>query len=319
MHRRVLAVLLMTTTGLAACSGSSGYDRGGNAPSERFLAKDAGTVTEALAAGETLRASGRASSQWVRNEDNTAVLAADSTVKIARNDAGGLDLIIGDRTVRFTSAMLTADGEGFELPDGSAGIYGWDGTMTASLNPLSGGYTRTFDYWVSVDEAHIDGIAMIGTETDPGDLAALPKATYAGEALVDVAPIKNFEDWDESVRTARGDVTLTADFGAGTVDGKIDALEGRATWNEDPTGTWTPFDGELTLGKTEISGNGFTGLVTADADFVENVGTLNGNSTYSGTFFGPEAEEVGGGLNLSGSNDDGDAFIGKGIWRGWQD
>lgn len=326
MRLPILLGILATSTALAACSSSSGSggvaDRGANVGADKVLAKTAGNAAQALADGTTLRASGRASSSWVRDfAADTGALAADSSVQIARNNAGGLDLITPNGTFHFTAADLSADGYGFELPDGSASLWAWNGnSMADALDPNGGRYSLVFDYHYDFEagDTGANGFAVVGSETDEADLAALPTATYAGSARVRVAPEEGFTNYRDVVAEARGDVALTADFGAGEVSGDVTNLEYREPRNVDPTRSWTPFDGALTLETAAIEGNGFTGAVTADADFETNVGTIDEGSTYSGTFFGPHAEEVGGGINLTGTSaEDGAGYVGIGFWQGW--
>ena len=82
----------------------------------------------------------------------------------------------------------------------------------------------------------------------------------------------------------------------------------------------TAFDGGLTMEEANITGNGFTGAITADAGFTDAVGSIDSGSSYSGTFFGPGAEEVGGGINLTGTGaEDGLPYLAYGHWRAWQD
>lgn len=320
--------MLLGTTLVAACGGSGGTgtgvtSRSGNTGADKILAVDAGNAAEALEDDATLKASQRASSGWTRSFDaDTASLSADSTATVQRNDQGGLDITVGGQTIRFVAADLTDDGYGFELPDGSAGIYSWDGeSMADALDPNGGRYSLVFDYWS--DDAGgstgRNGFLVVGTETADADLEALPTATYEGYARVRVAPEAGFDDWDADVSEARGDVTMVADFGAGNVSGSVTNMESRVPRDEDPTRTWLPFDGSLTMEEAAIAGNGFTGAITADSGFTDAVGTIDAGSSYSGTFFGPTGEELGGGINMTGTSaEDGLGYLGFGHWRAWR-
>lgn len=319
--------MLLGTTLVAACGGGGGSgspgvaSRAGNSDAERVLAVDAGNAAEALEDGAALKASQRASSGWTRTFDaETAELSADTTASVSRNDEGGLDLTIGGQTIRFVASDLTEDGDGFQLPDGTAGIYSWDGdSMEEALDPAAGRYSLVFDYYTDSDDGTgRNGFLVVGTETADADLQALPTATYEGYARIRVAPTTGFDDYDADVSEARGDVTMVADFGAGTVSGEVTNMAGRVPRLEDPTRTWTPFDGALTMEEAAITGNGFTGAITADEGFTAAVGTVDAGSTYSGTFFGPGGEEVGGGINMSGTGaEDGQGYLGFGHWRAW--
>ncbi|MDP3195418.1 transferrin-binding protein-like solute binding protein [Tabrizicola sp.] len=323
-----ISAMLLGTTLIAACGGGSGSggpgvtSRSGNSDADRVLAVEAGNAAEALEAGATLKASQRASSGWTRTFDAaTARLTADSTASVTLNDEGGLDLTIGGQTIRFIASDLTEDGNGFELPDGTAGIWSWDGESIAdALDPAAGRYSLVFDYYSdNEDGTGRNGFLVVGTETADADLRALPTATYQGYARIRVAPTTGFNDYAADVSEARGDVTMVANFGAGTVSGAVTNMAGRAPRLEDPTRTWTPFDGGLTMEQAAITGNGFTGAITADAGFAAAVGTIDAGSSYSGTFFGPGGEEVGGGINVTGTGaEDGQGYLGFGHWRAWQ-
>ncbi len=325
---QTISAMLLGTTIIAACGGGSGsggpgvVSRSGNSDAEKVLATDAGNAAEALEDGMVLKASQRASSGWTRTfEAETAELSADSTASVSRNDEGGLDLTIGGQTIRFVASDLNAEGNGFELPDRTAGIWSWDGENIAeALDPAAGRYSLVFDYFTDSDDGTgRNGFLVVGTETADADLQTLPTATYDGYARIRVAPTTGFDDYAADVSEARGDVTMVANFGAGTVSGEVTNMAGRLPRLEDETRTWTPFDGALTMEETAITGNGFTGAITANAGFNAAVGTIDAGSSYSGTFFGPGGEEVGGGINLTGTGaEDGLGYLGYGHWRAWQ-
>ena len=323
---KIFMAALAASTVLAACSsgGSNSSDvvsRSGNSDAQKVLAVDAGTAAMALDEGMTLRASQRASSQWTRNFDTqTAVLSADSSATISRNDAGGLDLTIGGQTFSFSSADVTDDGYGFQLPDGSAGIWTWSAdSMAAALDPAYPDHQLVFDYYADFSESGgVNGFAVIGTEAAVAALANLPTATFSGYTRIRLAPQTGFTNWDNSVSEAEGDVSLTANFGSGTVSGAITNIGGRAPFTEDPDRTWTALDGEVTMAEAAITGNGFTGGLSGDAAFNANVGTLDPGSSYSGTFFGENADEVAGGINVTGADPDGGKFLGFGFWRAYK-
>ena len=325
---KMFMAALAAATALAACSsgGSNSSDvvsRSGNSDAQKVLATNAGNAAQALEDGTTtLRASQRASSQWMRNfTSDTAALSDDSSATIRRNAAGGLDLTVGGQTISFTAADLTPDGYGFRLPDESAGIWAWNGdSMADALDPANGRYSLLFNYYAdSGGDTGVNGFALIGTETADTALASLPTATYSGYMHAYGAPAEGFADYSDNVSEVRGDVNLTANFGAGTVAGSVTNMQSQLPDSVDPTFTWTNFDGGLTMAEANISGNGFTGGLSGDAGFNAAVGTLDAGSTYSGTFFGPAAEEVGGGINMTGTAAvGGKPFIGYGNWQAYK-
>lgn len=310
MHNsKFLTALLLGTTGLAACSGS-------NTPGTAVYADVAGTAAKALGDGQTLTATQRSGSGIARDYDaETAAAAADTSAQVRRNAAGGLDLTVAGRTISFSPADTTPDGYGYQTAD--AGIWAWSAdSMAEQLDPAGPGYTRLFDYYADLaGDTGQSGFIVTGTETRPAALAALPTATYNGWSRIRVAPTDGFANWDDSVREARGDLALTANFGAGNVSGAITNMSARETRTADPTRTWTPFAGSMALGSAPISGNGFSGALTADAGFASTIGTVADGSTYSGGFYGPEAEEAAGVFNVIGTAAGGGGMVGWGLWQ----
>ncbi|PJF09229.1 hypothetical protein CUR21_12400 [Pseudorhodobacter sp. MZDSW-24AT] len=316
-------MLLGTSALLSACGGSGGgmvASRAGNAPADQVLASE-GSSAEVLAEGATLTASQRTSSGITRDfEAETARLSPDTTAKVSRNESGALTLVAGGSTIVFAPGDLSEDGYGYESEDQEAGIWAWSAdSMAEQLDPTRPDASMVFDYYVNAAEGGTgrQGFLVVGTETDAATLSALPTATYTGRSRIRVAPTTGFNSFSEDVSEARGDLEMTANFGAGTVSGAINRLEGRPPQAEDPTRTWSAVPGSLTLERTAISGNGFTGAVRADSGFTSAIGTVAAGSSYSGTFFGVGAGEVGGGLSLQGTAaETGQGYVGWGFFSG---
>ena len=324
-HGFIIALVAGTSV-LAACGGGSGSTVSrsgptGNTPAQQVLTENAGNAAQALQDGETLRSSERTSSGISRNfDEDTATTASDTTATVMRNATGALTLNVAGQTIEFTPGDLTDDGYGYN--NGSAGVWAWSAdSMSEQLDPASGRDSLAFDYYVDLPGGRgQNGFIVVGTETASGDLATLPSATYRGWTRIRVAPTTGFESFDSSVSELRGDLGMAANFGAGTVSGSVTNLEGRVPRDEDPTRSWSGLDGALALNETAISGNGFSGSISADSAFTSGVASIDPGSFYSGTFFGTAAGEVAGGINLSGTRaDSSEAFIGWGVFQGQQD
>lgn len=316
---------IAATAALSACSSgtSSGVvSRAGNAPADVVATEDAGSAAKALSDGATLKSSARTSSQWKRNfAANTAALVAAPTATIKRNTSGGLDLTVDGRTLSFAASDLSTDGYGYQLADGSGGIWTWSAdSMAEALDPANTLPVQVFDYYSdNADGTGVNGFAVVGTETKVSAVATLPTATYTGWSRVRIAPTTGFDDYNTKVSEGRGDVTMTADFGAGNVSGTITNIQTRQPNAIDPTRAWTDVGGALALNTAPISGNGFTGGITSDAAFNSSVGTIGSGSSYSGTFFGAAGEEVAGAINLTGTEvTSGNPFIAFGVWAAAQ-
>ena len=314
--------ILAGTSLLSACGGGgTTVSRAGNAAADQVLAKTTPVAAQALADGTTLRASERASSGVARNfDDATAAVPQDTTARVTRNASGALTLQVGGETIAFAPGDLTGDGYGYDT--GTAGIWAWnEDSMAEALDPANGRNSLVFDYYADLPgNKGQSGFVVVGSETDAADLAALPSATYSGGTRVRVAPTAGFENYDDAVSEARGDLTMAANFGAGTISGSVTNMEGRAPRNVDPTRTWSALDGTLALNSTGITGNGFAGTVSADSAFTTEVGTVGAGSSYAGTFFGTAANEVAGGVSLTGTSaEDGTPYVGWGFIQGYKD
>ena len=112
-----------------------------------------------------------------------------------------------------------------------------------------------------------------GTVTPVGDMPNFGKATYEGGWTGHLRAAA--ADGNGAIRLGARNMTTEADFGDNTLT--------------------TTLDGLATL-KGGIDGNGFSGTdVTVNASptyGLNNAGTFNGS--FSGSFFGPKAEEIGG-------------------------
>lgn len=124
------------------------------------------------------------------------------------------------------------------------------------------------------------GRFVAGYDTNPADLARVAgTADFNGGMAV---ALRNGFD----LAAGNGDITLTVDFDANTISGTgtlIDLNDANADFNFDPIA--------VSFDTTKYSGNGFTGTISAPADDID--GTLT-DATYSGRFYGPDAESAGG-------------------------
>jgi hypothetical protein len=173
-------------------------------------------------------------------------------------------------------------------------------------------YARRLDVVVWDDVSFsFQTMGVIGTETRSTMIDSLnglnATATYTGIGRLNVRNAN--QEFTNFNRAVQGDLTLNADFGARTVNGSI----GNLTLLENENQSLGAQAGTILLNSGAISGNSFTGNMSADA-------TLSGSNqavgaaatgTYSGAFYGRDAEEVGG--QLTGSSGD---FLGYGHFVG---
>jgi len=99
----------------------------------------------------------------------------------------------------------------------------------------------------------------------------------------------------------RSEIAMTADFGAGEIWGTI----GNTTIEDPEDGERDAVEGTIAMDKTTFDNNGFAGTLTADADFISDIDVNSAEGTYSGAFYGPNAEQVAGALTFGIGADDG--------------
>lgn len=204
---------------------------------------------------------------------------------------GSLTHDTGETTLSDGSGSLT-DPDGLDangqLTDGGSTVTVDDGQLfTGSYE-----YVRAYQQSYSSGGTNFDATGIDGIVTDAGDVPTSGTATYSGEAIGVV--IAGNEGYD----LENGSSTVTADFGAGTVDATMTGFTARdhATGN---TAT-APIDTIAATGMT-IAGNGFSGgtVTTTNSGTAVNVTGANTTTAAQGAFFGYDAaasapDEVGG-------------------------
>ena len=201
-------------------------------------------------------------------------------------------------TTTFGPEHVTDDGWEYRI-EGS-GDTGVKWLWTWSGSPLEHADGRRWGDWtegryIPVDRKHhvpvgiqyygdpvdLRRIAVIGLETAPGDMPTHGvRARYRGGVGLNVYNEGRRQDFV-------GDITLVADFSESTIGGDMDGWEFRNEGNDG----WEALPGlSYTLADTAISGNGFTtSIASCTGCRIEVV-----DSTVSGKFYGPYADETGG-------------------------
>lgn len=134
------------------------------------------------------------------------------------------------------------------------------------------------------------GAVISGVPTEAADLPS-GTADYAGRMFAESEPSANRMSGDTT--TIRGNLVLTADFGASTVGGMIDGIEVQAPGQS----VYQATDGQWMIGNGSIVGN----QLTADLTGQQSQAGFTGDMT--GQFFGPAAAEVGGVLEGTNTGD----------------
>lgn len=264
--------------------------------------------------------------------------ADETTYTLTQNDFSVEITDAGNRVIVFT-----LNGEEFELTEADEvsgeGFGFWevrrdDGLTVISVFPVRSTvdelyagegprYAAAFGYFAndfSGDLMGRNGFAVVGTETRASELdnRGDAVATYSGRAQFQIR--EQGIDWNDFNASARANIELTADFGANTIAGEGDItqlqLRSGSTVNSD-----TDPEGGLVFEEAAIQGNAFLGNLNPDADLLAaepELSAIIDASTYSGAFYGPNGEEVGGvtsGTAVIGG-DEGNEFLMYGTFQG---
>lgn len=256
--------------------------------------------------------------------DTGPIAAANSGFAVRQNESGALTMTVDGVDYAFVPGQGWVDEEdgetyGYEKNGDEDDIWyslwsqsgpiteladsgnGWHKVVNYQTNTLAGGPWNQ------------QGFAVVGTETLDAALDTLPTAHYRGDARFNIAPVTGWVDGGTSRTRINGGVSMTADFAGGTISGNIDNLSVRA-----PGTNWDDREaigGAIAMNPASFDVNGFQGhLVPNDVLKAEGIEM---EATYSGAFYGPEANEVAGTMSGTGSLD-GTDYNSIGYFKGWK-
>ena len=216
-----------------------------------------------------------------------------------------------EQTVEFEAGDYT-QGEGFMTEKGADRYWLW--SLTDSFEGNSGYMyldSYGFDYSPPNDGSNKTFVTF-GARTESDNLPA-GSATYSGRMRADTY---KQNDPSQSFRyRVYGDLSITANFDASTLDGMISGIHvrGQNETNRSPLSATAEFE----IGNGQIAGGQFTATLTgmdsnAAVPLQDTVRGYQGN--VLGEFYGPEAEEIGGVLTAVRDEDQrvmSGAFVGK--------
>lgn len=208
---------------------------------------------------------------------------------------------LSDRTASAPADMTFVSLDGQTRVDGSVTIASGSGAISGGAvlngrniedaiftNPANGEFSRIF---------RITGenrFGVVGLDVLPGDLPAAGTTTMYNEGWVGMTAA--FEG-DTFVLT--GDAEFTASWGGGAnVDGRFFNLSGSNS------GGNVGNQGTIILTDAAISGDTFSGGVISGTGIFAPLGGSGTTSQTGGTFFGPQADELGGVILIDDTTDD---------------
>ena len=209
----------------------------------------------------------------------------DGATAVAR-DANGDHRLTYQLDGETRTVTLTADdwnGRSYDKREGRLETYFWRQHSDAAYMNVVGWAGGTYPDDASTDPDTYDyGFAVFGDRTAAGQMPGSGTATYSGRtgALAwQPSPGQGQADSGNATRY-RADLSLTADFGQGTIGGQVTGLERRAPGESD----YTSVPGALTFDSGRIAGNTLTATFEG----------LGYSGSAEGAFYGPDAVEVGG-------------------------
>lgn len=300
-------------TGLTACGGASTNTDTMSAftaveEASRTFAAEGGDFGAIIADDDTVSSrAGTATGITLGFGGGTTELV-DATVAVSRNADGEFTATLNGETRVFTATDRQVESDGkiygyeFRAANGQTfSLFSGSGELDELL-ATGNGYSVIVQIGADLGAANGDvyhrSFAAIGGETTDASVAALTgTATYEGYGRIDAYAATDFENSSTDRSRIRGDVTMTADFGVGEISGRMDDLTLQAPSESDRNA----IAGQIDFGTASITQNSFSGAVSSNAA-LETAGlTINDGSTYTGAFFGPDADEVSGVISATGA------------------
>lgn len=279
----------------------------------RTFAADSGNVDAAFDAGEVLSSrAGTATGIQLRFNGGSTNLA-DAEVSVSKNADGELTATLNGESREFevTDRLIEPNGDSFgytfTAADGASfNLFHFGGTLEELIESDDFGTIVSVgaDLGPENDTLFNRAFAAIGTETTDAALGELDQSvTFTGNGRLDLYPTENFIDTGTSRSRLRGDTVFTADFAAGEISGTMSDLTLQMAGASDRD----DIAGQIDFATAGFSANTFSGDVSGTSDLATAGVTLNDDVSYNGAFFGPNAEEVHGVINGTGSLN-GEAF-----------
>lgn len=314
-----LFVFLALANGLVACSGGSGS---GDAQLAT-VSPDGGGTGDGTGDGTTITNTANSTGQNSSSQSNSTTetgAAVPGTVMTAERgrglETGTVDpadglLILDDGGPHASLAVVSADARTLTLPDGrqvslvagsvnadnsrrfAGALAGGGSVVLASYQSASNLSYSDYGSWAVSDGASPVGLAVyaVGTATPVTQMPITGGASYQGGAAGGASI-------GGSGYTFTGHTALTADFGLGSISGRITGLQATTSGGH-AAGRMN----DIALSGA-IAGNGFSGTAdpgAADSTTALDIGGTNGS--FGGSFNGPAAQEVAGTFRLEGGGD----------------
>lgn len=187
-------------------------------------------------------------------------------------------------------ARRNSDGVQFNFSTGEVTgglLSGTDVDEAEYTNPANGEFSRI----VRISGDNVFGV--VGLDVLPGDLPTAGTVTSYNEGWVGMTAA-----FENDALVLEGDATFTASWGSNDIDGRFFNLSGTSSVGGGVTNV-----GTIILTDGTISGDNFTGGAVSGTGRFAAIGGSGTTSQTGGTFFGPEADELGGVVLINDATD----------------
>jgi hypothetical protein len=276
-------------------------------------ATDGPTIAQSFQAGQTRTVGSLLSTRLVFDPASQTTAMQPPSASITKNQSGAYDAVLNGRAYSFAYADEKSSGDSWERiardPKGNpvSSLTLWNAGIgkRAGLQTDENGQTfhKVLGYYLfdrsdpgQSTGRRERGHVVIGNPTDAQRMAAKTRtASYDGYYYANVMPATGVP-MDQSMAVSGG-MRLVADFDKQTISGQSSTF----TVRDAGASNFNPQSSTIWLKDAAIKGNSFAGIMNSDNAWM--------NGTYSGQFFGGNAQEVGGVMSGAAANGVNEGFF----------
>lgn len=297
MANTTISTMLATTAmlTLAACGGgSSGIT---NTPTLQSVQK---TITN----GQSVTAPQELNSGAKLDYTNgTTGSVTTSSMSLSIPKTGLLALTYDGNTYIFTEEHAQRNEEGsitgFLIDESSINgnyvyVFGIERPIADLLDSQKQNYAFLTEYMIVRNEDISNGVvafSVIGDKTPVSALGLFSSQTFTGGFKAELLPSQSFTGRSSRERL-NGDAQISANFVNNTLQMSLQNIDYRVI-EQGVTTSEQSLTGEINFTDAAIQDNTFTGNLNVSQEFLSSVNVDSLTGTYTGAFFGPNAEAVG--------------------------
>ena len=236
-------------------------------------------------------------------KDRTTLVDKKPVEVVVNSSKNGMTLTAFGRTFTFDETdFKVKDGQAYEsvykkeFDNGTVILFAAFANTWEEAYERKHGYSYVVPYYAEFEDEDTDEFfyGVFGDETSANDMPTSGSVTYTGMAH-GKSGYSGSSDWD-NLENYAADFTLTSNFGTSKIHGSFYLYDENSPVNID---------------ETSITGNSFTTTLSVDTSTCTDCRTIT-NSRLDGSFFGPNAEEVGGSYSATSRTADGKVYVDQG-------